>query len=132
MRTIGAGFSYFICVFAIGFVLGPLRVLWLEPALGELPAVAIEAPIMLLAMFAAGRLIVRGFRLQQKWRGLVVTGVIAVTLVVIADFSVGLWLRDLSVVDQLARFATPAGILYGLLLLALAAMPGFASMQRAS
>jgi hypothetical protein len=42
-----AGAAYFGAVFAAGFVLGVMRTLWLEPALGPLGAVALELPFML-------------------------------------------------------------------------------------
>ena len=49
-----AGALYFIVLFAAGFVLGALRVLWLAPQLGVLLALLIELPIMLVfAWFAA-------------------------------------------------------------------------------
>jgi len=41
--------AYFLPVFALGFVLGTVRTLWLAPMLGELAAVAAELPVMLAA-----------------------------------------------------------------------------------
>ncbi|MFN8910213.1 MAG: hypothetical protein ACK5YW_13120, partial [Betaproteobacteria bacterium] len=46
---------YFAAVFGTGFVLGPLRVLWLEPRLGVRAAELLEAPFMLSAIVLAGR-----------------------------------------------------------------------------
>lgn len=66
-HPIKAGAIYFALIFALGFVLGTIRVLWLVPATGETAAVLIEQPIMLTASwFAAGWLVRR--------HGLVTTG----------------------------------------------------------
>jgi hypothetical protein len=47
MTALALGLRYFAGVFAVGFVLGTIRTLWLAPAVGEVAAVAIELPIML-------------------------------------------------------------------------------------
>ena len=44
MRVIAAAAFYFLIIFGIGFLLGPLRVFWLEPRLGEtVPKCAADA-----------------------------------------------------------------------------------------
>ena len=59
-HPINAGAIYFALIFALGFLLGTVRVLWLVPATGETVAVLIEQPIMLTASwFAAGWLVRR-------------------------------------------------------------------------
>jgi hypothetical protein len=52
---IGAGIVYAIAVFAVGFALGAVRVLWLAPRAGPLLAVAVEAPIMLWVSWKISR-----------------------------------------------------------------------------
>ena len=60
MRWVRAGLAYWGCIFALGFLLGTLRVLWLVPRVGLLPATALELPIMLGASWlAAGWLTAR-------------------------------------------------------------------------
>ena len=44
-----AAIAYFAATFALGFVLGAVRTLALEPRIGALPAVSIELPIILLS-----------------------------------------------------------------------------------
>ncbi len=44
------GLAYFAVIFGLGFLLGTVRTLLLEPRIGALPAVALELPVMLGAM----------------------------------------------------------------------------------
>ena len=55
MRVTLAMLLYFGVVFAVGFLLGPFRVWWLEPRFGPIVATACEAPFMLLAILVAAR-----------------------------------------------------------------------------
>ncbi|MEO1207245.1 MAG: hypothetical protein AAFV45_13035 [Pseudomonadota bacterium] len=54
-QAVKAGFLYFAVLFALGWVLGPIRVLLLEPRLGQAGALAIEAPLMIAGMVFAAR-----------------------------------------------------------------------------
>jgi hypothetical protein len=47
--------AYFGIVYALGFALGTVRVLAVAPRIGELPAVLLEAPIMLAASWVTCR-----------------------------------------------------------------------------
>lgn len=52
--------AYALPVFAAGFVLGTLRVLWLAPMVGPFTAVAMELPVILaVSWFTAGRVLRR-------------------------------------------------------------------------
>lgn len=46
MTALALGLRYFAGVFAVGFLLGTIRTLWLAAAIGEVAAVAVELPIM--------------------------------------------------------------------------------------
>ena len=107
----------------MGFVLGPIRVLWLEPRLGHLLATACEAPFLLAAMVVAARWVPRAVRLEKTLAPLALMGLGALLLQQIADFAVGIGLRGISLSEQLAHFATPEGVIYAALLAAFAAMP---------
>jgi len=50
MRALKAGVIYFVLVFAVGWVLGPIRELWAVPRFGRTTAVSFEPVIMLAAM----------------------------------------------------------------------------------
>jgi hypothetical protein len=53
--TLSAAARYLALIFGLGFLLGPIRVLLLEPRLGAAGAVLIEAVPMLAAMWFAAR-----------------------------------------------------------------------------
>ena len=53
------GVVYFGLVFGVGFILGVVRVLVVEPHLGERWAELAEAPLMLTAIILSARLVVR-------------------------------------------------------------------------
>jgi hypothetical protein len=58
-----AGLSAGIGVFAVGFALGTIRVILLVPRLGEMAAVLIELPIMLIASWFVASWIMRRFEI---------------------------------------------------------------------
>ena len=55
VRILAAATLYFLIVFGVGFLLGPIRVFWLEPRIGPLAAVACETPFLLAATVIAAR-----------------------------------------------------------------------------
>jgi hypothetical protein len=127
MRIAAAGLLYFAIVFGTGFILGPIRVLWLEPRVGPLVATACEAPFLLAAIVAAARVVPRVSRLEKNPASLALMGLGALLLQQLADFAVGIGLRGLSASEQLAHFATPQGLIYAALLIAFVAMPSLAN-----
>ena len=71
MRVTLAMLFYFGLVFGDGFLLGPIRVLWLEPRFGPIIATACEAPFMLLAILVAGRWVPRVLNIRRDPKTLV-------------------------------------------------------------
>jgi hypothetical protein len=123
MRIAAATLLYFGIVFAAGFLLGPIRVLWLEPRVGPTVAVLCETPFLLAAMALAARWVPSAAHLRRDFSSLAVIGLGALALQQVADLAVGVGLRGLSPADQLAQFGTPAGSIYAGALVAFAAMP---------
>src|ERR1039458_3577269 len=123
MRIVLATLLYFAVVFGTGLVLGPARVLWLEP-LGRAPnGERIEAPFLVIAMVGAARWVPKIARTTENLRSSAFIGVGALVLLLMADFTVGYSLRGLALPEQLARFATAPGVIYAILLLLFALMP---------
>lgn len=123
MRIALAIFLYFGVVFGTGFLLGPIRVLWLEPRVGPIMATACEAPLLLIAMLVAARWVPRVLEIRRDPKTLVLVGMGALALLQIADFAVGFWLRGITPKQQLAQFLTGQGNIYAALLLLFAIMP---------
>ena len=130
VRIVAAAALYFLIVFAVGFACGPVRVIWLEPRLGEIVAVLCEAPVLLGAMVLAARRLPGAVRLRRSVATLAGIGVGALVLQQLADFAVGILLRGMTPAQLVAHFATPAGMIYAALLIAFATMPVLANSPR--
>ena len=123
MKIASAAILYCLAVFGAGFVLGPIRVLWLEPRLGVVAATICEAPFLLLAMIAAAYWIPRVTRIGASIGAMLAMGIGALALQQAADFVVGTALRGISATEQLSRLASPEGAIYAALLVLFALMP---------
>lgn len=128
MRIVVAALAYFALVFAAGFILGPIRVLVLEPRLGPFAAVLIEAPLLLAAIRWAARIVPRRIGVEKQPASLLGVGLLALVLQQISDGLVGA-LRGLSFAEQVTRFLTAEGAVYAALLLAFALMPALVNRR---
>jgi hypothetical protein len=123
IRILRAAMLYFIIVFGVGFLLGPIRVFWLEPRIGAFKAVLCEAPFLLAAILVASRVSPRVARLELRKDTLLAMGTAALVMQQIADIAIGLAVRGISFREQLAQFATAEGTIYAALLVLFAVMP---------
>ena len=123
MRVTLAMLLYFGVVFAVGFLLGPFRVWWLEPRFGPIIATACEAPFMLLAILVAARWVPRVMNIRRDPKTLVLIGIGSLVLLQIADFTIGFWLRGISPKEQFVQLLTGQGKIYVVLLALFAIMP---------
>lgn len=126
MKLASATAIYFLAVFSTGFLLGPIRVLLLEPRIGAVAATLCEAPL-LIAMVVAARWAPRLARMTTSLTGMLAVGIGALALQQAADLLVGMLLRGLSAQQQFARLATPEGAIYAVLLAIFALMPAIAN-----
>lgn len=86
-RAIRAGALYFAVVFAAGFALGALRVTAIAPRLGEIGAVLIEAPAMLVIAWAACGATLRRVPVASTLRARSVMGGVAFALLIGSELS---------------------------------------------
>ena len=123
MRTLKTGAVYFALVFGAGFLLGIPRVLWLVPRLGARTAELIESPIMLVVTILAAGWMVRRFSLPPTVAARLGPGLIALGLLLAAEFTLVLKVQRLTASQYIAGRDTVSGTVYILLLLAFAVMP---------
>jgi hypothetical protein len=83
---------YAAAAFAAGFVLGSMRILLLAPALGEFAAVALELPVMLAISWVAFGVIAARLHLPYALGTGVRIGLVALVLLLLAEFVLGLTL----------------------------------------
>jgi hypothetical protein len=90
---------YAAIVFAFGFVLGVLRVLFLIPVIGEMAAVVVEVPIMLsLSYLISGRLVAR-FSSLSTGQGIEI-GLLSFLLLQLAESLLGGFFGPYSYLDN--------------------------------
>lgn len=114
---------YFTIVFGAGFILGPIRVLMLEPRLGTRIAELLEMPVMLLVIWVAAGWISQRFTQNLSALGRFSVGALAVIGVLIADTSVGVFLREMTVSEVFLRQDAVSSIAYYGLLALCAILP---------
>jgi hypothetical protein len=123
MREFEAGALYFALVFAVGFVLGAIRTLWIVPRVGARTAEMLESPIMLVVTIAAARWTVLRLEVPPIRSTRLEMGCLALMLMLLAEFGLVLWIRGMSIRDYLAARDPVSGTTYYLLLMVFAIMP---------
>lgn len=118
-----AGALYFAIVFGAGFILSPLREFFLVPKFGVKIAELIVLPVMLLIIIFSARWVMHRFDLPGRSASSIITGIIALALMLLAEFSVVLKIQGLTIGDYLSGKDPVSGIVYYLTLGFLAVMP---------
>ncbi len=123
MRILKPGTLYFVVVFAAGFVLGTVRTLWIAPRIGVRAAELMEAPVMLVVSILAAGWVVRRLAVPHTPSHRLVMGAIALVLMLLAEFTVVLWLRGIPIRRYLATRDPVAATAYYVALGLFAIMP---------
>lgn len=131
MSKISLKFSiaYFAIVFTAGFLLGVGRVLWLVPVLGERGAELVELPVMLLIVAVVARFLVRRWRDLLSYGRTLTSGLVALALLLVVEFSVVLYVRGLTIGEYFATRDSVFGAAYAFSLVAFAVMPTIMLMR---
>ena len=102
MRILKAGVIYFALVFGAGFVLAVIHLLWVVPHFGMRMTELMETPIMFVVTLVVARWIVRRLAVPPTLSSRLGMGCIALALLLVAEFTLVLWLQGLSLSDYLA------------------------------
>lgn len=121
MRAFKAGFVYFVLVFALGFALGVVRVVFVVPWLGVRWAELLELPLMVLASYWAARFCVRRFGPFAS-ASRIGMGALALGLLMAAELVLAVALGR-SIGDYVSHRDPVSGFAYLISLILFAAMP---------
>lgn len=108
-RAISAGAVYFLLVFAAGFALGTFRVLVLLPRVGELTAVLLELPVMLVVSWVCAGWLVGRFHVPRRVADRMVMGGVGFGLLMVAEWMLAVFVFDRPLAAQLAHYVTWPG-----------------------
>lgn len=108
-RTLAAAAAYFAIVFSLAFLLGVVRTLFVAPMTGDVVAVLVEAPIVLLASWFAAGWSTRRFSVPPDASARLAMGFAAFALLMAVETAMSLLLFGRPLAQQVAAWATPAG-----------------------
>lgn len=123
MQILKAGVLYFALVFGAGFVLGVIRTLWVVPRIGGRKGELMEMPLMLVVTIVAARWIVLHFAISSEALVRLGVGGIALSLLLVAEIGLALWVRGLSIRQYFATRDRVSGTVYYVMLGVFAIMP---------
>ncbi len=118
-----SAFVYFAIVFGVGFLLGAVRVPLLVPHLGQRVAELLEMPFMAAAIYWAAGWVVKRFGSSVQARGWALCGLLALALLLGAEWLLAVALTGRSVAEYIASRDPVSGSVYLIMLLVFAAMP---------
>ena len=105
-----AGTVYFLALFALGFVVGALRAMFVAPRFGQLAATGAEAPIMCAAAFFVCRWVIRHGQVPRTSAIRWVMALWFLALLFLFETLLGATLFARTLAEQWAALATPAGL----------------------
>ena len=129
LRASLAGLVYFAGVFALGFVLGTIRVFVLEPALGPLWPIIIELPVILAASWWYCGRVIQALKPGDAWQARLVMGVSAFAFLMAAELLLSISVFGRTLMEHVSAWASVHGALGLIGQIAFASFPLFAARQ---
>jgi hypothetical protein len=104
LRAAKAGLAYFGVVFAAGFAIGVLRLLFVTPRLGETVAVLFELPLMIALSWLACRWLVTSFGVGPALSSRAAMGGVALAPLLAAEFGIANLAFGRALADHLEHY----------------------------
>ena len=108
-RIVTAGTTYFLVVFASGFLFGAIRTFFLAPVMGATAAVVLEVPLILMIAWAMCLKIIDRFQIKTWFFHRLAMGALAFSFLLIAEFLLAVMLSDQPLVGFVQDLQTPRG-----------------------
>jgi len=115
-------------MFAVGWILGPIRELWAVSRFGRVEATLLEATIMLVAMVLAARWVIQQFEVRQTLPPTIAIGLVALGVLIPAEIAGVVFVRGLSFQDYFSGFLTAPGMISLVMFLIFTAMPSLVTL----
>jgi len=128
-RALTAGTVYFLALFALGFVLGTIRVLVVAPRIGALAATAVEVPVMLAVALFTCRWAVRRWQVPRETTLRWAMALSFLALLLAFETLLGATLFGRTLAEQGAALLTPAGLLGASAQIIAASLPLWVGMR---
>lgn len=107
LNILKAGIFYFLGVFAMGFILGAIRSLFLVSYTGPVIAVLIEIPIMLVFAWHLCLLLTRKLEISSEIYGRLVMGFVAFSCLMTGEVLIAILLQEGRMTDFFLTFDLP-------------------------
>lgn len=106
-----AGLAYFTGVFALAFLLGVLRRMFLTPMLGAVGAVLLELPILLVFSWVIAGRIDQRMQIPARWRERALIGIVAFSVLMLAEIGLAVAAFAMSLPEYLQNFQSLEGVI---------------------
>jgi hypothetical protein len=110
-RVLPAALCYAVTVFAIGFLLGAVRVLVVAPRIGAIASVLVELPLILTASFHVARRVLHYWQIPAQTMPRLLLGALAFAVLLALELTISMALFGNSLNQFFAHYQTPEGLI---------------------
>ena len=129
-RFLCAATVYFLMLFALGFVFGTVRVLFVAPQIGVLGATLAEVPLMLIAAFFTCRWAISRWQVPPTLSARGTMALLFLVLLALFETLVGVALFGRTLAGTWSGLATPGGLIGLIAQIIAASLPIFVGRTR--